>query len=112
MSSRTSLAQLLDASAAAFPHQVAVEDPASNGTMTYAQLMEQSDRLRDRLFHLGVRPRDRVGIWLTKSIDAVAAIFGVLKAGAAYVPVDPHAPAARNVFIFGNGQVRAVVLEA
>ncbi len=42
---------------------------------------------------MGVRPGDRVGIYLRKSIDAVAAIYGILKAGAAYVPVDPGAPA-------------------
>jgi hypothetical protein len=54
-----------------------------------------------------VRPGDRVGIYLRKSIDAVAAIYGILKAGAAYVPVDPGAPPARNAYILHNCAVNA-----
>jgi amino acid adenylation domain-containing protein len=52
-----------------------------------------------------------VGIYLRKSIDAVAAIFGILKTGAAYVPVDPGAPASRNAYILNNCFVKAVVME-
>ncbi len=61
---------------------------------------------------MGVRPGDRVGIYLRKSIDAVAAICGILKAGAAYVPVDPGAPPARNAYILHNCAVKAIVMEA
>ena len=61
---------------------------------------------------MGVHPGDRVGIYVRKSIDAVAAIFGILKAGAAYVPVDPTAPAARNAYIVNNCAVAALVMEA
>ena len=46
-----------------------------------------------------------------KSIDAVATIFGALKAGAAYVPVDPGAPPARNGYILADCAVAAVVVE-
>jgi amino acid adenylation domain-containing protein len=60
---------------------------------------------------LGVRRGDRVGIYLQKSIDAVASIFGILKAGAAYVPVDPSAPVSRNAFILDDCSVTAVVVE-
>jgi amino acid adenylation domain-containing protein len=60
---------------------------------------------------MGVRPGDRVGIYLRKSIDAVAAIFGILKAGAAYVPVDPGAPPARNAYIFGDCTVKVILIE-
>ena len=49
---------------------------------------------------------------MRKSIDAVAAIYGILKAGAAYVPVDPGAPPARNAYILQNCAVRAVVMES
>ena len=60
----------------------------------------------------GVRAGDRVGIYQHKSIDAVASIFGILKAGAAYVPVDPLAPASRNAFIFNNCGVHTAIVEA
>ena len=108
----TTLQEFLDASAIRRPEHVAVEDPTSGGTISYAHLAALADRLRDRLAHMGVERQDRVGIYLTKSIDAVAAIFGILKAGAAYVPVDPHAPSSRNAFVFGNCSVKAVVVEA
>jgi amino acid adenylation domain-containing protein len=111
MAQATVLCQLLDAQAARRPEHVAVEDPASGGAISYGQLKDLSDRLRDRLIHLGVKRGDRVGVYLTKSIDAVASIFGILKSGAAYVPVDPHAPVARNAFVFGNCAVQAVVVE-
>lgn len=100
----------LDLSARARPHHPAVEDD-EGVTITYADLAGLSDRLRDRLRRLGVRRGDRVGIYLGKSIDAVAAIFGILKAGAAYVPVDPGAPAARNAYILSDCSVRAVLVE-
>ncbi|MBX7167427.1 MAG: amino acid adenylation domain-containing protein [Pirellulales bacterium] len=108
----TALAQFLDASAARRPHHVAVEDPASGGSVTYELLSVLSDRLRDWLRQQGLGRNDRVGIYVTKSIDTVAALFGVLKCGAAYVPADPHAPTSRAAFVFGNCSVKAVVVEA
>lgn len=104
------LHQLLDDSAQRRPDHIAIEEPAQ-GTITYQELARLSDQLRDRLFHLGVRPGDRVGIYMRKSIDTVASIFAVLKTGAAYVPVDPNAPPSRNAYILSNCSVKAVVIE-
>src|SRR5207244_4492968 len=59
----------------------------------------------------GVRRGDRVGLYLEKSIDAIASIFGVLRAGAAYVPVDPAAPFARNEGILKSCSVAAGVAQ-
>jgi amino acid adenylation domain-containing protein len=92
------------------PDGVAVIEPGA-GSLTYAELDALSSRVRDRLAKLGVRPGDRVGMWLPKSIDSVATILGVLKAGAAYVPVDPTAPAERNGYILSDCAVAAVVVE-
>lgn len=104
------LQQLLVSSAETAAEHVAIEEPA-HGTITYGELNALSDRLRDRLRWLGVGPGDRVGIYMPKSIDAIASIFGILKAGAAYAPVDPGAPAARNAYILNNCGVKAVILE-
>jgi amino acid adenylation domain-containing protein len=90
---------------------IAVEEGDSERRITYADLDALSDRLRDRLIHWGVKRGDRVGIDLTKSADAVAAMYGILKAGAAYVPVDPNAPASRNAYILNDCQVSAVIVE-
>ena len=92
------------------PGHTAVVEPGA-GSVTYGELAALSDRVRDRLRADGVRPGDRVGIYMRKSIDTVAAIYGILKAGAAYVPVDPGAPPARNAYILNNCGVALVVVE-
>jgi amino acid adenylation domain-containing protein len=104
------LQQFLSTSARRFPDKAAVEDPGK-GSITYGKLDALTDRLRDRLAHLGVRPGDRVGFYLRKSIDSIASIYGILKAGAAYVPVDPGAPVSRNAYIFANCNVHTVIVE-
>ena len=92
------------------PDRPAVVEPGK-GAISYAELDRLSDRLRDRLVALGVQPGDRVGLYLRKSIDSVAGIYGALKAGAAYVPVDPGAPPARDAYILGDCAVRVAIVE-
>jgi L-proline---[L-prolyl-carrier protein] ligase len=109
--STTALHQLLDLSAWRFPNNVAVEEAETAG-IQYAELADLSDRLRDRLREMGVGFGDRAGICMRKSADAVASIFGIMKAGAAYVPTDPTAPASRNAFIFHNCAVKVIIVES
>ncbi len=105
---RPHLSQLLEESTARRPDALAVED--ENGrTLTYAELARAADRLATRLERWGVSRGDRVGLLLPKGIEAVAAVHGVLRSGAAYVPVDPTAPALRGATIFADGGVKAVV---
>ena len=94
-----------------YPDHVAVVEPGK-GSISYRDLDAVSDRVRDRLRADGVGPGDRVGLCLHKSIDTVAAIYGILKLGAAYVPVDPGAPPARNAFILNNCAVKLAVTAA
>ncbi len=111
---RAGLHELFEDAALRVPHRVALEEPAVRaGTdrRTYRELAALSDRVRDRLRHWGVVDGDRVGLYLRKSIDGVASILGTLKAGAAYVPVDPNAPVARNGYILGDCAVKVVVVE-
>jgi amino acid adenylation domain-containing protein len=104
------LHQFLEDSAQRRPEHPAIDEPES-GTISYRDLAQLSDQLRDRLHHLGVRRGDRVGIFMRKSIDAVAAIFGILKTGAAYVPVDPNAPIPRGAYIMSNCAVKVAIIE-
>ncbi|MCP5516667.1 MAG: amino acid adenylation domain-containing protein [Verrucomicrobiales bacterium] len=108
--SSISLHSLFDDAARRFPDRIAIEE--SNGeTITYAQLAGLSNRVRDRLRARGIQRGDRVGVWLTKSADAVASFLGIMKAGAAYVPVDPTAPAERNTLIFRDCGVALILTQ-
>ncbi|MFD9308051.1 amino acid adenylation domain-containing protein, partial [Streptomyces sp. NPDC060048] len=62
---------------------------------TYAQLNERANRLARHLRALGGGREDVVAVALPRSVDALAALLGVMKAGAVYLPVDPGLPAAR-----------------
>ncbi len=77
--------------------------------LTYAELDAGADRIAHSLIRHGIRTGDRVALWLPKSLEAIVSIWGILKAGAAFVPVDPAAPASRLAAIARDCGVRALV---
>jgi amino acid adenylation domain-containing protein len=101
------LHELVRASAARVPDSLAVSAP--DGTMSYAELDAAANQVARTLAALGVTAGDRVGLWLDKSTRAVTAMQGVLRLGAAYVPVDPLSPVSRAAKILGDCEARAVV---
>lgn len=103
------LQQLLQYSVARAPEQVAVID--QGGTLTYQELNTQANLLAAHLQSQGIGHGDRVGLYLDKSRTAVIAIFAILKAGAAYVPLDPTAPVKRVAFLIDNCQMKGVITE-
>ncbi len=105
------LSQLLTEAVRRRPDQTAVEDEHGR-RQSYAELMRGADRVATRLARWGVDRGDRVGLWLPKSLEAVTAIHGVLRTGAAYVPVDPTGPAARAAGILAASGVKAVIVAA
>lgn len=104
-----SLVDYLESSASRFPDRVAVVDPAGV-SVTYRELDERADCIAGFLMASGVQPGDRVGVILPKSAAAITALFGIMKARAAYVPADYTAPAARNRSILADCEVRVVFL--
>lgn len=92
------------------PNALAVKGP--DGSMTYQELDKQANRMARALDNLGVHKGDRVGIWLDKSVRAVTAMQGVLRLGAAYVPLDPKSPASRVKTILRDCGMRALVSTA
>ena len=77
--------------------------------LTYAQLDALSNRVAGLLIKRGVTPGDCVGLCLRRSIEMVAGLLGILKAGAAYVPLDPAYPAERLGMMVEDAKVRCVL---
>lgn len=101
------LSQLLTQSARTHAERPALTD--GKRQLTYRELDELSSRFAWQLLRAGVTRGDRVGIYVKKSAEAVAAIFGVLKIGAAYVPLDSAAPLQRIAYIVQNCRMKALV---
>jgi amino acid adenylation domain-containing protein len=78
-------------------------------SITYAELDARAARLALYLRSLGVPPRSLVGVWLERSLDMVVALLAVLKAGAAYVPLDPAFPRDRIDFMMSDASLAAVL---
>jgi amino acid adenylation domain-containing protein len=101
------LTRLLEASADADAGRPALIDRARR--LTYAELEERSNRVAHLLVELGVARGVRVGLYMEKSPDAVVGLYGVLKAGAAYVPLDPLAPAERIAQMARDCELRVLL---
>jgi len=91
------LHSLVEEQAARTPGAVAVE--FEGRTLTYAELDRRASALADRLRAAGVGPEVRVGIFVERSPEMLVALLGTLKAGGAYLPLDPAYPAERIGYI-------------
>ncbi|QFU89756.1 non-ribosomal peptide synthetase [Amycolatopsis sp. YIM 10] len=80
--------------------------------LTYGELDARANRLAHRLVAAGVGAEDLVGVCLSRGIDLVVSLLAVLKAGAAYLPLDPEYPAERLEFLVRDAAARVVVTEA
>jgi amino acid adenylation domain-containing protein len=98
---------LVEAAAESRPDAIAVVD--GDRSFTYGELDQLSNQVANLLGGEGVVRGDRVGLCLEKSFEAVCAIYGVLKAGAAYVPLDVKAPTARQAYILRDAGVRVLL---
>ncbi len=107
------LHQLFEARAERTPEALAVvlggsRNPADR--RTYRQVDEEANDLAHRLRSLGVGPESVVGIYLAHTPDLVVAIWGVLKAGAAYIPLDNRAPEQRIATVLDEANAGFVVV--
>jgi amino acid adenylation domain-containing protein len=82
------------------PDAVAVQ--VGNTTLTYRQLDDRAAVIASRLVQAGAGPGTVVAVLLDRTPDLVAAIMGILKSGAALLPLDPRQPAARNTFCIND----------
>jgi amino acid adenylation domain-containing protein len=104
------LPHLIREVAAVAPDRVAIRCRGQN--LTYGDLEQRSNALANTLIDLGVRKGDRVGILLNKSLECAVAVYGIMTAGAVYVPLDPSAPSARLEFVIRDCGIRHLVSES
>ncbi|MFB9876431.1 amino acid adenylation domain-containing protein [Planobispora siamensis] len=101
--------EVISAQAGRTPDAVAVT--AGGRSLTYAELERRAGLLARRLRRRGVRTGDRVAICLEQSAELAVAVLGVLKAGAAYLPLDPDHPRDRLAFVLSDAGAVAVVAD-
>jgi amino acid adenylation domain-containing protein len=101
------LHQLFERQATARPDATALV--CGGERMTYRELDRRANQLARHLRNHDVAPGDCVGLLLPRSMEVYVALLGILKAGAAYVPLDPEYPAERVGFILSDCEARMVV---
>src|ERR1019366_3221247 len=101
--------QLFEAQAERTPDAVAIVFEAEQ--LTYGELNRRANQLAHHLRALGVGPEVLVAICLERSLEMVIALLGVLKAGGAYLPLDPAYPKERLAFMLEDAQVPVLLTQ-
>jgi syringomycin synthetase protein SyrE len=101
------LHQMFEEQARLTPDNIAVN--LGEERLSYRQLNAQANRLAHRLRDAGVQPQERVAIVVERSLAMIVATLAVLKAGAAYVPIDPGSPAERIAYVLRDSGARKAV---
>jgi len=101
--------RLVEAQARRTPEAEAVVASEGGGVLTYAELNARANRLARHLRKSGVGPEARVGVALGRSPELMVALLAVLKAGGAFVPLDPVYPPDRLRFMLGDAGVGVLI---
>ena len=102
-----SVAELFEARVIQQPDTIAVE--LDSQTLTYGELDKYARTIESSLLACGVEQGDLVGVCMHRSVEMVASIIAILKAGCAYVPIDPAIPTARKQYIVENTQLNIIL---
>jgi amino acid adenylation domain-containing protein len=102
-----SLAALFEQQVQAAPDACACID--EHGSLSYAELNLRASRIAQALRERGVGPEVRVGLYLPRSCDFIAAMLGIFKAGGVYVPLDVNAPPAYLQRLIGDAQPQVLM---
>lgn len=101
------LAALFERQVDRTPNAIAVQ--FDDDALTYNELDARSNQLARVLMRHGIGPESRVGIYLERSLELMVALFGILKAGAAYVPLDPDYPHERLANMLEDAGIAVLV---
>lgn len=81
----------------------------SNEKLTYGELDKKSNQLANLLIAKKIKRGERIGIFMPRCLESVIAVYGILKSGAAYVPLDPFAPTHRTAAIMKDCNIKTLV---
>lgn len=101
------LMELFEESVEKYPERTAVIYQEEK--VTYQKLNEMANALAHQLMALGIGANDRVAVMADRSIEMIAGIFGILKASAAYVPIDKTYPRERISYILEDSDAKAII---
>jgi len=101
--------QLFEKQSARTPDRCAVQ--CESHALTYAELERQATQLAGRLSAAGVRPGMLVGLFIERSVEMIVGVLGILKTGAAYVPMDPAFPSERLAFMVEDAAMPVIVTQ-
>ena len=101
--------QLFETQVARTPEAIAVQFLEER--LTYRELNERSNQLAHYLQRFGVRPETRMGVYLERSVSMVISLLAILKAGAAYVPLDTTYPEMRLRFMLEDARIPVLITQ-
>ncbi|PCK04623.1 MAG: hypothetical protein COA42_19010, partial [Alteromonadaceae bacterium] len=81
------------------------------GSLTYQQLREWSDGIGSLLVKQGIQPGDKVALVMERGIELLPVLYGILKAGAAYIPINPELPQERCQYLITNSNAKLVLTQ-
>lgn len=100
------LPHIIQNAARSFANQEAFR--CGKDAVSYGELDRKTDQLAAYLVSKGVRKGDRIGIYMERCLETALAVYGIMKAGAVYVPLDPSAPHARTKFLLDDCGIKFV----
>lgn len=100
------LPHIIQNAARSFPHQEAFR--CGKDSISYSEMDKKTDQLASHLISKGVQKGDRIGIYMERCLETALAVYGIMKAGAVYVPLDPSAPHARTVFLLDDCGIKHI----
>jgi amino acid adenylation domain-containing protein len=110
LSEATSLSRLFEAQVERSANRIAVRTIAA--TLTFSQLNALANRIARRITSSDGDPNGLVGLYLSRRVESIAAVLGILKAGCAFVPLDTADPPSRTLAILKDAGINIVVTEA
>lgn len=101
------LPDLIEKSAKKYPNKVAFK--CLKNSITYSELEQQMHQIANLLMELGVKKGDRIGVFMARSLETAAAMYGIMAAGAVYVPINPSQPASRTHFLIKDCNIQHLI---